>query len=416
MLSHALPGAAAGASRAQSPRPARQRRFRFFDTDVRVRSDIPEMLSLLDGMFASFAVAEESHGETAGGLVCSVLERADGRVEIRVDGRRVRAERRDAVGLGYMMLLQATLRHVRSHLLLHAGALERRGQGVLIAGGSGAGKSTLVLELVRRGFKLLSDDVAAIRMSDGVVEPFPRSLGIVPLGGPRGDNTVWAQGPLDLDEHKVAPETVSAMPLIGGGEKLLIGPQALGAERIGRACPAALLVVLPSGPERSAAGEYLHVVLSELPGGLRDALEALPETSEMESVPNRLFPELRFRCAGAGRALHRIDAACVRFSAAILETSRGDTRAVHTEATPTLSPLPGGDAARALLRQLHVAQDSAVIQQTFGGSGARLLLHLARLVGGMRCATLTVGRLAERADRICEAFDELGDERAEASP
>ncbi len=204
----------------------------------------------------------------------------------------------------------------------------------------------------------------------------------------------------------------SAMPLIGGGEKLLIRPEALGADRIGHACPVALLVVLPSGPERSAAGEYLHVVFSELPTDLRDALEALPGIFEVDIVPNRLFPELRLRTAGVGRALRQIDAACARFRVAILETSRGDTRAVHTSETPRLIPLCKSEATRVLLRHLHVAQDSALIQQTFGGSGARLLLHLARQVEGMRCATLTVGRLADRADLICETLDEI--ERAES--
>ncbi len=409
-----LPEVLGRPSRAPIPRSVRRRRYRFFDTGVLVRSDVPEMLSLLDAMFASFAVAEKRYGKATDGLVCSVLKRQGDRAQIRIDGREYRVEQRDVVGLCYIVLLRATLRRIRSHLLLHAGVLERRGRGVLLVGGSGSGKSTLALELVRRGFKLLSDDVAAIRLADNMVEPFPRSLGIVPLGGPGGDNTVWAGGPLDL-EAQVPHEQLSGMPLIGGGEKLLIRPEALGAGRIGRACPPALLVFLPGGPERSAAGEYLHVVLNALPEGLRGALEALPEISEVQTVPNRLFPELRFRSAGPGRALRQIDAACARFSIAILETSRGDTRAVHTDAVPTLNPLPGDEAARALLRQLHVAQDSALIQQTFGGSGARLLFHLARLVGGLRCATLTVGRLGERADRICEAFDQLGGERAEAN-
>ncbi len=390
---------------AARPSPAaHERRFHFFDTKVLVRSDLPEMLSLLDAMFASFAVAKDGHEggpEATAELVCSVLAKDGGRAEIRIDGRQYRVgNRRDAIGLGYMVLLQATLRQIRSHLLLHAGALEHRGRGILLAGGSGAGKSTLVFELLRRGFKLLSDDVGAIRLSDGVLEPFPRSLGFVPSGPDRSS-----------PDDQVPSEMRSAIPLIGGGEKLLIRPEALGTERIGHTCPVALLVVLPSGPERLTPGEYLHVVFSELPAGLRDALEALPTISEVEAVPNRLFPELRFRSVSAGRALRQVDAACARFSTAILETSRGDTRAVHSQGTPSLTPLRKSEAARALLRQLHVAQDSAVIQERFGGSGARLLLELARLVEGMRCATLTVGRLADRADRICQALDEI--ERAE---
>lgn len=394
-----MPSSPSGRSEAHGiARAVDQRRFHFFDTSLRVRSDLPEMLSLLDSMFAGFAVAKADHekGPTATTeLDCTVLAQDENQAEIRIDGRQYRVgNRRDAIGLGYMVLLQATLRRIRSHLLLHAGALEHRGRGVLLAGNSGAGKSTLTFELVRRGFKLLSDDVGAIRLSDGLLEPFPRSLGFVPLGGsgrPMG----------------VPSEMCSAMPLIGGGEKLIVRQEALGPDRLGQACPVALLVVLASGPERRAGGEYLHVVLSELPAPLRDALEVLPGISEVEAVPNRLFPELRFRTASAGQALQEIDAACARFSTAILETSRGDIRTVHSQGTPSLNPLRKSEAARALLRQLHVAQDSAVIRERFGGSGARLLLELARLVEGVRCATLTVGRLADRADRICEALDAI---------
>jgi hypothetical protein len=172
----------------------------------------------------------------------------------------------------------------------------------------------------------------------------------------------------------------------------------------------ALLVILPSGPGRQAPDECLHVVFSELPAELRDVLETLPGISGVERVPNRLFPELRFRTPSAGETLRQVDAACAGVRVAILETSRGDTRAVHTSGTPTLAPLSKAEAARTLLRHLHVAQDSALIQRSLGGSGARLLLELARLVEGIECTTLSVGRLADRADRICETLD--GIERA----
>ncbi len=353
------------------------------------------MLRLLDAMFASFAVANGDRGgkpAATDDLVCSVFERHGERAEIRVGKRRYRVRKRlDAVGLGYMVLLQATLRRIKSHLIVHSGSLERGGFGILLAGGSGAGKSTLVLELVRRGFKLLSDDVGAIRLGDGLLEPFPRSLGFVSgreLGG-------------------VPAEMRAAMPMIGGGEKLLLRPEGLGSGRIGRACPLSLLIFLPGGSERLSESESLHVVFSELAEGLRHVFENLPGITGLEDVPNRLFPELRFRTSIPGRTLRQIDATCARYATAILETSRGDPRTVHTDESPTLTPLAKSEAARALLRRLHVAQDSALVRETFGGSGGRLLLELARLVDGVRCATLSVGRLGERADRVCEAVAEL---------
>jgi hypothetical protein len=45
---------------------------------------------------------------------------------------------------------------------LHASVVERSGRAILISGASGVGKSTLALELVDRGWRLLSDDIAPI--------------------------------------------------------------------------------------------------------------------------------------------------------------------------------------------------------------------------------------------------------------
>ena len=244
------------------------------------------MSGLLDAMFAGFAVGETAEPRVEEGhtLVCSVLGTAGGRAEVQVDGRVYRAERRDVVGLGYMMLFQATLRRIRSHLLLHAGALEHDGRGVLLVGDSGAGKSTLVMELVRRGFRLLSDDIGAIRLDDGLLEPFPRSLGFVPKTD--GNHSLGA--PTGIPAELQAP-----MPLIGGGEKLVVRPEAF-QDRLGRPCEPALLIFLPGGPERSTTGDYLHVVFNDLSPELFQALDQLPELSDMQRVPNRLFPELRF--------------------------------------------------------------------------------------------------------------------------
>ena len=391
--------------------PADCRWFRFFDIWVQVRSDLPDMLNLVDTMFAGFAIPDDqrpavdhaSAEASSNVLICSVFDSPGERIQIQLEGRDYRIERRDAVGLAYLVLFQATLRRIRSHLLLHAGALEHQGRGVLLVGDSGAGKSTLVWHLVHRGFRLLSDDIGAVRLSDGLLTPFPRSLGFVPKTedrqGLRGSKGLG--GPVGL-----APDLCAAMPLIGGGEKLIVRPEALGRDRMGRRCRPTLLVFLPSGPAPQPDGESLHVVLSELSEALRSSLADLPEVHSMETVPNRLFPELRFRSPSAGRMLHRIDQACARFSTAILETSRGQTRTVHRERSPEWTPMAKSEAARRLLRQLHVTQNSALIQKQLGGSGARLLFQLAHLVDGMSCAMLSVGNLEERADLICRALEQ----------
>jgi hypothetical protein len=57
-------------------------------------------------------------------------------------------------------------------LWIHAGAVERNEKALLISGASGQGKSTLTTMLVHNGWRLMSDDVAPIRMNADQILPF----------------------------------------------------------------------------------------------------------------------------------------------------------------------------------------------------------------------------------------------------
>jgi hypothetical protein len=60
-------------------------------------------------------------------------------------------------------------------LWVHGAAVEWNGSALLIVGRSGQGKSTLSTRLCESGWRLLSDEVAPIRMDADEVLPFPRS-------------------------------------------------------------------------------------------------------------------------------------------------------------------------------------------------------------------------------------------------
>jgi len=67
-------------------------------------------------------------------------------------------------------------KNVARFLLIHAGAVERDGDVILLPGASGAGKSTLSVVLASRGWRLLSDEIAMVRPTDGLVIPHPRPI------------------------------------------------------------------------------------------------------------------------------------------------------------------------------------------------------------------------------------------------
>lgn len=64
------------------------------------------------------------------------------------------------------------------HLMIHAAVAERDGFAVLLPGEPGAGKSTLCAALVNRGWRLLSDEMALISLTDHSLIPIPRPIAL----------------------------------------------------------------------------------------------------------------------------------------------------------------------------------------------------------------------------------------------
>jgi len=83
-----------------------------------------------------------------------------------------------AYELACMMFQSMVLHLSESYFNLHAAALVKGSAGILIPGSQHCGKTTLSLELIKRGFGLLSDDLAIIDRKTLAVMPFPRALNI----------------------------------------------------------------------------------------------------------------------------------------------------------------------------------------------------------------------------------------------
>lgn len=90
------------------------------------------------------------------------------------------------------------------YLIFHSAVVERDGVAVVLAAPSGSGKSTLCAALVNRGWRLFSDELALINLSDGQVVPFPRPVGLkndsIRIIREYAPNAVF--GPATHDTHK----------------------------------------------------------------------------------------------------------------------------------------------------------------------------------------------------------------------
>lgn len=68
--------------------------------------------------------------------------------------------------------------HAHQFAIVHAATVEKNGRGYIFPGVPGSGKSTLCAALVCRGWRLLSDEMALISLTDGLIWPIPRPVSL----------------------------------------------------------------------------------------------------------------------------------------------------------------------------------------------------------------------------------------------
>jgi HprK-related kinase A len=64
------------------------------------------------------------------------------------------------------------------YLIVHAAVVEKDGHAAILPAPSGSGKSTLCAALVSRGWRLLSDELALLRLDSGELAPLPRPVSL----------------------------------------------------------------------------------------------------------------------------------------------------------------------------------------------------------------------------------------------
>jgi hypothetical protein len=117
---------------------------------------IPENPQIIDGVEVS--VEGDNYYLCVPG--CALFQVVGGRkIVVQVDPRSTR----DEAHLYLLGSVFGVLMHQRGILPFHCNAVEIDGSAFLFCGDSGAGKSTLAAYFVQRGYRLLSDDLCALR-------------------------------------------------------------------------------------------------------------------------------------------------------------------------------------------------------------------------------------------------------------
>ncbi len=352
--------------------------LRFFDQLVALRSDAPNFVNLFGQMYRHLLVAPEP-GLAASAWPVSITTHGAPTLHLGDEARRLGAAGL-LDGFVYETVLYAILARVRSHFLAHAGAVAREGRGLVLAGESGHGKTTLVLELARRGWDFLSDELAALSRTDGRLHPFPRALRL------RADTL--ARVGLALPP--------SAVEWQG---KYLVDVDDLLPGRRGAAADLSAVVLLDTGAPITGP-QPLTVRVDRADATLLDAIRALPGVTGLEASGPAAYPLLTVQASDRMPTLAAIEALCQAQAVLILDVVKRAEQAADFSQPPLLTPLTPSEAAAGLLAHFQGGHHAALLQADFNGQATRLFLAVTRLVASAHCYRLRVGPLAATADLV----------------
>lgn len=195
-----------------------------------VRSDVVLIGQQIDDALADLRdlsgnpVATHTYWVTSAG--------SDGSVDVGRDGEVLARRQQPGAALGWVMwdVNRRAAEAASGHMLLHSGAMEAAGAGILLPGASGSGKSTLVAGLVGAGLGYLTDELAAVDMRSGLLLPYPK-----PITVKRGSFGVLSHfGP----DARSPSDSVSYS---GEEWQVAVGGRTPGV-RIGAACTPALVI------------------------------------------------------------------------------------------------------------------------------------------------------------------------------
>ena len=238
-------------------------RFRALDHDFAIRTDNTRLAAYFDRSLRSFAVG----GSPARWYSVVAGHEESERYRIYLDGEGLYAARDADAAVRYVLwhVNYQVIVGASSHLLIHASAATIGCQAIVMPGNPNAGKTTLVAGLVLDGLKLLTDELAALNLATGFIDPYPRPLNI----GQGSWEALAALRPADRDDEDPLPE------LFWTVDPSSIGPDAVAA-------PAPLRWVIeprfkPGSPTR---------------------LEPLSRPEAVELLHHHLFNRHRFGGAG----------------------------------------------------------------------------------------------------------------------
>jgi hypothetical protein len=366
-----------------------QLRLAIFDQDVCIQTDSTEYLDLLRKTYSHFLTDKSNPKGQVPFTVSFYLGQANlsGQPQFIINGEEMQFENQKLLQSEYVhaLIISSLYSQVTSHYLHHAAALSFKEKGIIIAADSGYGKTTLTLALVQRGFRFLSDEIAALGRSDGLIYAFPRGLHI-------------REKTFNLLKLPVPVEKASRW-----FSKYLIDIEDIFPGMIGGPASISYIFVLKSGsnpkPDSSNSHEFKAVVSHTNPVFLKQVHEH-SEVTGVQVSEDEEYPCLIVQTTNKMKVIPFLEDLCYQQGIIILDMIIREYEITDFSQTIKCERISKSQAALELLRRFLGGYKTALLNSENCQDSTKLLFDLASMLGNADCYQITVGPLKEMIDVI----------------
>lgn len=360
--------------------------FCFLNVTVSVSTDTPLVLETFKGMYQRFLSADIAVPDITCWIFAKNGNGSDPYVIINKE-KQTLFEGDLFISHAHMMFFKSVVEHITDYLLMHAGVVSKNGRGFILSGPSSFGKTTLILELVSRGYKFLSDEFCAADLSDFMIEPFPRSLGL------RKNSPFLSR----MDSNRCME-----LKNIGRGTKMLVQCDDIFKKSIGGKCRADTLIILKRSLAQESEGGRRHIDLA-LFSRNQALLEELLGQQGVELFDTFIESDYivyRFSLDPEQKSVTSFKNVCKRYENEIFYQEQIQTENPDFDAEPVLKPIKKSDAALEMLKNLRNRSPDSMLFEKFCRKNTGLMLKVGEFVRDVNCYEMKIGRLEKMAEII----------------
>lgn len=363
--------------------------YQFLGHHFLIRSDSQQVLDKFRAIYRHFELDGTSSKED--GLNCYLLSSTPlNKPIIIIDQSYYPLKSPEITPNNYFSIFRLVAPRLKEYFLIHGGAASWKDKGVIISGHSTFGKTTLLIELVKRGFRFLSDEIAPIHRLSHKIAPFPRSLGV-------------REGALRLFKGLLGE---SWKVCCNGHEdrKCMIDIEDIYQGRIGAPCRPRYVIFLGVNLDEDLGEKgnlrFLEITLDGINQDLIRDLKAVDGVMDVFKVPGRKYPIVRLLLDRKKQMSSKLKKVCNRHKCSILYSVPGKTQAPNFSGSPVLTSISKTQGVMELMRMILSEYQPTMVDDVFDGSPCRMVMELADIAKDIQFYQLSMGKLDEMGELI----------------